>query len=57
MAFLTLGSREDLSARSYMEGYLEDTFLFAILGGVLKEDKAGSEMGYAGALPLPTIGV
>jgi len=40
-----------------MEGYLEDTFLFAILGGVLKEDKAGSEMGYAGALPLPTIGV
>jgi len=57
--FLALGAREDLSAGPCVEGCLGDTFLFAIdfLGGILKEDRVGSEMGSAGVLPLLTTGV
>jgi len=59
LAFLALGSREDLLVGPYVEGCLGDTFLFAtdFLEGVLKEDRVGSEMGSAGALPLLTTGV
>jgi len=59
LAFLALGSREGLSAGPCAEDCLGDTFFFVtdFLGGVLKEDRVGSEMGSAGALLLPTIGV
>ena len=59
MAFLALGSREDLSAEPCVEDCLGDTFLFAtdFLEGVLKEDRVGSKMGSARALPLLTTGV
>ena len=59
LAFLPLGSREDLSAGPCVDGCLGDTFLFAtdFLGGVLKEDRVGSEMGSTGALLLPSTGV
>jgi len=59
LAFLALGSREDLSAGPCVDGCLGDTFLFAtdFLGGVLKEDRVGSEMGSTGALLLPSTGV
>jgi len=41
LAFLALGSKEDLSIGPCVEGYLGDTFLFAtnFLGDVLKEDR------------------
>ena len=56
LAFLALGLREDLLARPCVECCLGDTFSFAtdFLGGVLKEDRVGSEVGSAGALPLLT---
>jgi len=59
LAFLALGSREDLSAGPYVEGCLGDTFLFAtdFLGGVLKDDRVGLEVGSVRALPLLTTGV
>ena len=42
-----------------MEGCLGDTFLFAtdFLGGVLKDDRVGLEVGSVRALPLLTTGV
>ena len=42
-----------------MEGCLGDTFFFVtdFLEGVLKEDRVGSEVGSAGAVPLLTAGV
>jgi len=45
--------------RALVEDCLGDTFLFTtdFLGGVLKEDRVGSEMGSTEALPLPTTGV
>jgi len=59
LAFLALGSSEDLSAGPCVEGCLGDTFLFTtdFLEGILKEDRVGSELGSAGALLLPTAGV
>jgi len=59
LAFWALGLREGLSTRPCVEGCLGDTFLFTtnFLGGVLKEDRVGSEMGSTEALPLPTTGV
>jgi len=55
LAFLARGSREDLLAGPCVEGYLKDTFLFAT--DFMKEDRVGSEVGSARALPFLTIGV
>jgi len=54
LAFLALGSR-DFSAGPCVEGCLGDTFLFAT--DFTKEDRVGSEVGFAIALPLLTTGV
>jgi len=55
LAFLGLGSREDLSARPCVGGCLGDNFLFAM--DFLREDRVGSEVGSAAAVPLLTAGV
>ena len=48
LAFLALGSREDLSTEPCVKGCLGDTFLFATY--FMKEDRVGSELDSAGAL-------
>ena len=55
LAFLALGSREDLSAGPCVEDYLEDIFLFAI--DFLRENRVGSETDSDGALLWLTTGV
>jgi len=55
LAFLALGSREDLSAGPCVEGCLGNTFLSATY--FLKENRVGSVVGSARPLPLLTNGV
>ena len=55
LAFLALGSREDLSAGSCVGGCLGDNFLFAM--DFLREDRVGSEGDSIGALLWLTTGV
>jgi len=45
LAFLTLGSRQDLLAGPYMGGCLGDNFLFAM--DFLREDRIGSKGAFA----------
>jgi len=54
LAFLALGSTR-LSAKPYLGGYLGDNFLFAM--DFLREDRVGSEVGLAKAMPLLTAEV
>jgi len=55
LAFLALGSIGDLSVGPCVGGCLGDNFLLAM--DFLRADRAGSEGGSAGAVPLLTSGV